>query len=84
MFYKVKEVKPLSDYHLLVRFMNGETKQYDTKPHFAEWDAYLSLQNIQGLFEQVHVDAHGYGIAWNDDIDLDCNTLYEYGESVTV
>jgi hypothetical protein len=83
MFYKVQEVKPLPDYCLLVRFMTGETKRYDIKPHISEWDAFKTLTHIQGLFEQVHVDAHGYGIAWNDDIDLDCNTLYEYGEQIT-
>jgi hypothetical protein len=79
MFYKVQAVQPLSDYRLLVHFVSGEAKQYDVKPHFKEWDAFKALEHVQGLFEQVHVDAHGYGIAWNDDIDLDCNTLHECG-----
>jgi hypothetical protein len=28
------------------------------------------------LFEQVKVDSGGFGISWNDDIDLSCNELY--------
>lgn len=28
MFYKVKDVEPLKDYQLLVKFANGERKQY--------------------------------------------------------
>ena len=79
MFYKVKEVSPLSDFRLLVLFENGVKKQYDVKPLFRVWDAFLSLVSVDGLFEQVKVDAGGYGISWNDDIDLSCNELYEGG-----
>jgi hypothetical protein len=79
MFYKVAAVTALNDYCLRVRFVNGETKDYDVKPLFARWPAFAPLRRMTGLFEQVHVDAHGYAIAWNDDIDLDCNSLYEGG-----
>ena len=34
---------------------------------------------IHGLFEQVRVDAGGYGIRWNDSKDLSCNELYQNG-----
>ncbi|WP_062428769.1 DUF2442 domain-containing protein [Treponema endosymbiont of Eucomonympha sp.] len=83
MFYRVQDVTPLADYRLQVRFMNGETKQYDVKPLFDEWEAFKALTHTAGLFEQVRVDAHGYGVCWNDDIDLECNELYERGIAVT-
>lgn len=79
MFYKVNEVKPLPDYALLVVFANGERKIYDVQPLFNKWEAFKSLDTTKGLFEQVKVDAGGYGISWNDDIDLSCNELYENG-----
>lgn len=44
--------------------------------------SFKALTSIQGLFEQVKVDAGGYGISWNDEIDLSCNELYENGERV--
>lgn len=34
------------------------------------------------MFEQVSVDAGGYGISWNDDIDLDCEELWANGHEV--
>ncbi len=34
---------------------------------------------VTGLFELVRVDAGGYGIIWNDELDLDCNELYYNG-----
>ncbi|MBQ4463666.1 MAG: DUF2442 domain-containing protein, partial [Eubacterium sp.] len=37
-------------------------------------------REIPGLFNQVKVDSGGYGVSWNDQIDLECNDLWEYGE----
>ena len=79
MFYKVQDVKPLEKYKLLVTFQNGEIKKYDVKPLFDKWQAFKDLAYINGLFQQVKVDAGGYGISWNDDIDLSCDELYYNG-----
>ena len=69
--------------NLLVHFMNGVYKQYDVKPLFQKWEAFKALASTKGLFDQVHVDAGGYGISWNDDIDLSCNELYNNGKHVS-
>jgi len=79
MFNKVKTVQPLPDYTLLVYFMTGEEKRYNVKPLFDKWEPFKALTLTKGLFEQVRVDAGGYGISWNDDIDLSCNELYDNG-----
>lgn len=79
MFYKVREVSPRPNYELLVSFMNGETKLYAVAPLFHKWKPFEMLQSTKGLFEQVKVDAGGYGISWNDDIDLSCDELYHNG-----
>ena len=79
MFYKVQDVKPLEKYKLLVTFQNGEIKEYDVKPLFDKWQVFKDLIYINGLFQQVKVDAGGYGISWNDDIDLSCDELYYNG-----
>lgn len=87
MFYKVKEVQPLPAFNLLICFDTGEYKQYNIAPLFDKWDIFRTLSSVKGLFEQVKVDAGGYGISWNDDIDLSCNELWENGtplEAATV
>ena len=81
-FYRVKAVIPLPDFMLSVHFENGENKTYDVKPLFSKWDVFKSLKNINGLFEQVRVDTGGYGIVWNDYIDLSCDELYFNGTQV--
>jgi hypothetical protein len=79
MFHRVKAVVPLSEYRLSVYFTSGEKKEYDIKPLFNRWEAFRPLTYISGLFNQVKVDVGGYGISWNDQIDLACDELYENG-----
>ena len=82
MFYKVKSVKPLESLRLLIHFQNGEVKQYDVALLLNEWEQFKVLKTITGLFEQVKVDTGGYGVSWNDELDLSCNELYNNGVSV--
>lgn len=82
MYNKVASVRPLPDYCLLVTFISGEIKEYNVKPLFDKWEVFKDLASVKGLFEQVKVDAGGYGICWNDDIDLSCDELYYNGVSV--
>ena len=79
MFHKIKKVKALKDYILEVTFENDEIKYYDIKPLFKRWDSFQKLENKE-LFSQVKVDLKGYGISWNDDLDLSCNELYNNGK----
>lgn len=82
MFYKVKNVEPLDDYILLVAFQNGINKKYDIKLLLEKWSVFKDLINIPGLFKQVKVDNGGYGISWNENIDLSCNELWNNGIEV--
>ncbi|MGN0077411.1 MAG: DUF2442 domain-containing protein [Coriobacteriales bacterium] len=78
MFYKVKEVYPLPDMKLSVLFANGTTKTYDVGPLLERFKAFKPLAD-EGLFKAVVVDEAGYGVIWNDDIDLSCDELWENG-----
>lgn len=78
MFHKVKEVYPLPDMRLSVIFANGATKVYDVAPLLSRFDAFKMLQDSH-VFGSVEVDVGGYGIIWNDDIDLSCDELWENG-----
>lgn len=79
MFHKVKEVKAIKKYELFVTFVDGTIKKYDVEKLFSVWECFQSLKEIDGLFQNVKVDAGGYGICWNDEIDLACDELWENG-----
>lgn len=83
MFHRIKSVTPLSGFKLLVHFIDGTARQYDVSPLFARYEVFRPLAETPGLFEQAAVDAGGYGVSWNDDIDIDCNELWEKGTPVS-
>ncbi len=70
MFYRVQNVEPKDNFILSVLFADGVRTEYDIKPLFSKWDVFNNLKTIKGLFQQVKVDNGGYGISWNDEIDL--------------
>ena len=81
MFHKIKNVFALPDYKLSVQFYEGVTKLYDMKPLFERLPMFKALDS-SGDFYGVQVDVGGYGIVWNDDLDLSCDELWENGKAV--
>ncbi len=81
MFHKIKNVSPLPEYKLSVQFAEGVTKIYDVKPLFQKIPAFKSFDSNND-FGGVYVDVGGYGIIWNDELDLSCDELWENGVEV--
>lgn len=82
MFHKVKSVNPLPNYKLSVQFSEGITKIYDVSLLFDKWPAFKYFIDRPEVFEQAEVDKGGFGVIWNDDLDLSCNELYDNGVTV--
>ncbi len=79
MFVKITSLATLPEYVLLVGFSTGEFKQFDVKPLIKKYPAFKSFTQVVGLFEQAKIDVGGYGVVWNDDLDLSADGLYEQG-----
>lgn len=82
MFHRVKDVCSLPDFNLCVMFMEGITKVYDVKPLFNKIKEFKFLKNHEQEFYNVSVDTGGFGIVWNDELDLSCDELWDNGELV--
>ncbi len=81
MFHKVKAVSALPDFRLSVQFAEGVTKIYNVEPLFSKWESFRDLEDSE-LFSSVEVDVGGYGIIWNDELDLSCDELFENGKTI--
>ena len=81
MFHKIKNVTALPDYKISIQFSEGITKIYNVKELIEKNPMFKNLKNEE-LFYNVEVDVGGYGIIWNDDIDISCDELYEKGETI--
>ena len=82
MFHKVKAVNALENYRLSVQFAEGITKIYNVSQLFDKWEAFRYLKDNSSLFSNVQVDVGGYGIIWNDELDISCDELYTNGEII--
>ena len=72
---KILSVSPVEDKKLIVKFQNGAEKVYDCKPLIEKYDAFKALED-DVFFKQVKVDAGGYGISWDDKMDLSEDELW--------
>ena len=69
----VTDVKPQNDYTLIITFASGEKKIFDAHPLLAK-NIYKPLNNIS-FFLTAKADCGS--VAWNDDIDIAPEHLYE-------
>lgn len=78
MFHKIANVSPCDDISLLVEFVTGERRKYNVKQLFDRYEQFKVL-STPNLFKCVSVDTGGYGVFWNDYLDLSCNELWANG-----
>jgi len=79
---KILSVQPQEKKKLLVKFVNGIEKIYDCT-HLLNLEMFWWLKN-DAFFKSVKVDTGGYGISWNDEIDLSEYELWENGIEVVM
>ena len=79
MFYKIKSVNVLENMLLEVEFENGTCKIYNLRQLLKKRPEFARLEE-SSFIKNVVVDAGGYGVSWNEDIDISCNELWENGE----
>lgn len=74
---KIASVRPLERMRLLVQFHGGEQRIYDcaqllSRPEF-------QLLAVPAFFRAVRVDPGGYGVSWNDEVDISEYELFTNG-----
>ncbi|WP_372949206.1 DUF2442 domain-containing protein [Mariniphaga sp.] len=70
---ELRDVKPSSEYTLLLVFNNGETRKLDMKPYL-ELELYRELKNKK-IFNTVKKSFDT--IQWDNEADFDPDILYE-------
>ena len=84
MTHRIISVKPIDNMMLSVVFQNGIEKTYDISSLYDMFPQFRILEKEKYLFEEVQVDVGGYGISWNDELDIDANTIWEEGTETGV
>lgn len=79
MIHRIQSVSALDNYVIEAQFFSGDIKQYDMKQLFPIFPQFKMFEKIKGLFQSVKVENGGYGISWNEELDLDAETIWEEG-----
>lgn len=77
----ITKVKTLNDLKIEATFADGEVVVFDVKTMFSKYPVFQQLES-KSLFNSLKIDGIGYGVSWNDDLDLSSDGIYERGEHV--
>ncbi len=78
---RIKSVAVVGTAKLLVHFEDGDQRVYDCGP-LLDRPRFQLLSN-PAFFRAVHVDAGGYGLSWNDDVDSSESSFGPMGSLLT-
>ena len=80
MFHKAIDLKLLEGTALEVTFQDGIVKHYDMRMLFSKYPQLRALEDRSLFLTGKLMGA--YGIMWNDDLDIEVETIYEDGDTV--
>ena len=80
MFHKAVDLKFLEGTSLELTFQDGFVKRYDMSVLFDKYPQLTQLENRE-LFLSGRLMGF-YGIIWNDELDIETETIYEEGTTV--
>ena len=78
---KIISAQAIDDRTLLVEFSNHETKKYNVS-QLLKKPMFKPLEN-PGFFRNFSIELGGYGLVWNDEVDISEYELWENGVSLT-
>lgn len=82
MFHKAVELRFKEGTTIEIKFQTGEIKSYDIANLF---EKYPQLEALRSRKLFLHGKLMGaYGIIWNDDLDVETETIYEDGITVGI
>lgn len=82
MFHKIKEITSLENLTITVIFVGGIKKIYDVRQMFTVFPQMEELKD-EALFKMAVLDPGGYGISWNDDLDIDAEEIWDNGIEIS-
>nr|VFK26070.1 MAG: Protein of unknown function (DUF2442) [Candidatus Kentron sp. MB]VFK31339.1 MAG: Protein of unknown function (DUF2442) [Candidatus Kentron sp. MB]VFK75446.1 MAG: Protein of unknown function (DUF2442) [Candidatus Kentron sp. MB] len=77
---RIKTALPLDDHTLIVVFDNDDKRKYDIQPLLSK-GMFEPLKNPT-FFKAFRIDNGGYGITWNENIDLSEYELWNHGQAI--
>ena len=82
MFHKLNRIKTLPGCMLWAEFRDGREVVYDVSALTEVNPVFGALVQDPELFARIRIDPGGYGISWNDELDLEAEELWKHGNEL--
>ena len=80
-FHHIDSVTVRDTYYIHAHFRCGTEKVYDMRK-LADHPAFEMLFRHPAFIKSVKVEPGGYGISWNDRLDLSCEEIWAEGVTI--
>jgi len=77
-------VTPLEGFRFLAVFADGARRAYNVELLFDDIPAFRLMKRNPWIFKQAKPDVGGFGVVWNDLLDLSADEVYDHGEPVEI
>lgn len=81
-FHLIRSLSTTKDLHLIAQFDDGTIKSYDVERLSRRNSVFKELKSKPELFAKAKVDAGGYGVVWNETLDLSSDEIWANGETI--
>lgn len=81
MYQIITKIRTLGNLILEAIFADGEVVSFDVKTLLDKYPEFSDLKDEE-LFGKVKIDGIGYGISWNDKLDLSSDGIYSKGKHI--
>lgn len=65
-------------------FLGGEVIQYNLRQMVSAFPQFLDIINNPSLAANISTDIGGYGVSWNDELDIDAETIWANGTLIYI
>lgn len=79
---RVDDIMLLEDKNLLVFFRNGEVKLFNMQSYFNKNKKFEVINKNSSYLQHMKILVGGYGVSWDNNLDIMDYTLYNLGEKV--
>lgn len=81
-FHIIRSLSASKDLNLVAQFDDGTIKRYSVYKLSERNKAFCVFRNNYKLFSKAKIDAGGYGVVWNENLDLSANEIWANGELI--
>ena len=77
----ITKIKTLNNMEFEATVSDGEVVLFDVKTLLEKYPVFHQLED-ECLFNQLKIDGIGYGVSWNDELDLASEGIYSRGKHI--